>query len=195
MLRVRWCNIIVLNVRAPCEKKVMIQNTVFIRNYSTCSIIFPKYNITILLGYINAKIARKDIFKQTIGNKALHQVTKDNGVRILKLRHIKISGCYEHDIPARNIHTYTWTSRDGKIHNQIDQVLTDKKWHSYMLKVRSFREADCDTDRCLVVAKVRKRLEVNKQGAQMFDVERFNLRKLSDFWTKGSRLKCSGYRI
>jgi hypothetical protein len=50
-----------------------------------------------------------------------------------------------------------------------------------MLNVRSFREADCDTDLCLMVAKVRKRLEVNKQAAQKFDVERFNLRKLSDF--------------
>ena len=59
--------------------------------------------------------------------------------------------------------------------------MTDRKWHSYMLKVRSFRESDCGTDRCLVVAKVRKRLEVNKQAAQMFDVERFNLRTLSDF--------------
>jgi len=64
-----------------------------------------------------------------------------------------------------------------------------------MLNVRSFREADRDTDLCLVVAKVRKRLEVNKQAAQTFDVERFNLRKLRDFLPKGSRLKCGGYRI
>jgi len=34
-----------------------------------------------------------------------------------------------------------------------------------------------DTDHCLVVAKVRERLAVNKQAAQKFNVERFNLRK------------------
>jgi hypothetical protein len=50
-----------------------------------------------------------------------------------------------------------------------------------MLNVRSSREADCDTDFCLVVAKVRKQLEVNKQAVQTFDVEIFNLRKLSYF--------------
>jgi copper oxidase (laccase) domain-containing protein len=31
-----------------------------------------------------------------------------------------------------------------------------------------------------VVAKVRERLEISKQEAQMFDVERFNLKKLSE---------------
>ena len=40
VLRGRWCNIIVLNVHAPSGKKVTIQKTVFMRNYSKFSIIF-----------------------------------------------------------------------------------------------------------------------------------------------------------
>ena len=39
---------------------------------------------------------------------------------------------------------------------------------------------DCDTGHCLVAAKVRERLAVNKKLAQNFDVERFNVRNLSD---------------
>ena len=42
-----------------------------------------------------------------------------------------------------------------------------------------FRGADCDTDHCLVVAKVKERLAVSKQAAQKFDVAIFYLRKLS----------------
>jgi len=34
----------------------------------------------------------------------------------------------------------------------MDHVLIDKRRHSNILDVRSFREADCDTDHCLVVA-------------------------------------------
>jgi hypothetical protein len=53
-------------------------------------------------------------------------------------------------------------SPDGKTYNQIDQILIDKRWHSSIPDVRSFRAADCDTDHYLVVAKVRERLAVNK---------------------------------
>jgi len=81
-------------------------------------------------------------------------------------------------IPHQNIHKYTWTYPDGKTHNEIDHILINRRWHSIMLDVWSFRGADCDTDHILVVAEVRERLAVSKQGAQKFDMGRFYLRKL-----------------
>ena len=58
--------------------------------------------------------------------------------------------------------------------------MIDRRWHSSVLDVRSFRGADCDTDYYLVIAKVRDRLAVGKQAAQRFDRERFNLRELNE---------------
>ena len=54
------------------------------------------------------------------------------------------------------------------------------RWHSTVLDVRSFRGADCDTGRYLMIATVRERLVVGKQTAQRFDRQRFNFRKLNE---------------
>ena len=82
--------------------------------------------------------------------------------------------------PYLHFHKYTWSSPDGKIHNQFDDILIDRRWHSSILDVRSCRGADCDTDHYLVVAKVRESLAVSKQAVKKFDMERFNLRKLNE---------------
>ena len=65
--------------------------------------------------------------------------------------------------PHRNVRKYTRTPPDGKTNNQIDHILTDRRWHSSILNVQSFGGADCDTDHYLVVAKVMERLAVSKQ--------------------------------
>jgi len=71
----------------------------------------------------------------------------------------------------QKIHKKSCTSPDGKTHNQIDHVLTDRRWYSSVLDVRSFSGAECDTDHYLVVAKVRERLAVSKQATPKFDGE------------------------
>ena len=72
------------------------------------------------------------------------------------------------------------TSPEGKIHNQIDHILIDKRWHSNIIDVRNFRGADCDTDQYLVVVKFRERLAGSKQPTQKFNGERFNIRMLNE---------------
>jgi endonuclease/exonuclease/phosphatase family metal-dependent hydrolase len=145
---------------------------------------FPKYHMKFLLGDFSAKVGRKDIFKPTIGNESLDEISNDNGVRLVNFAASKNLRVKSTMIPHRNIYKYTSTSPDGKTHNQIDHILVGRRRHSNVLDVRSFRAADCDSDHSLVVAKFRERLAVNKQRSQRFNMERFNLNKLNEVESK-----------
>jgi hypothetical protein len=39
--------------------------------------------VKILLGDFSVKVDKEDIFKPTIGNESLHEIIKDNGVRVV----------------------------------------------------------------------------------------------------------------
>jgi hypothetical protein len=64
--------------------------------------------------------------------------------------------------------------------SQSDWSCFDRRWHSSILDVRSFRGADYDTDHYLVVGKVRERVTVSKQAAQKIEMEKFNLKELKE---------------
>jgi len=180
VLRGRWRNIIVVNVHAPSEERSDKTKDSFYEELEQVFDHFPKYHMKILLGHFNAKVERENIFKPTTGQESLHQDSNYNGVRLVNFATSKYLVVKSTMFPHRNIHKYTWTSPDGKTHNQIDHVVIDRNWHSSELDVRSFRGADCDTDHYLVIAKVRERLAVGKQAAQRFARQRFNLRKLNE---------------
>jgi hypothetical protein len=57
------------------------------------------------------------------------------------------------------------------------------RWHSYVLDVRSFRGTACDSDHCLIVAKVMDSLALSRQTTQ-FCMEKFNPHKLNKVESK-----------
>jgi hypothetical protein len=50
---------------------------------------FPKYHMKLLLEDFNAKIGREHIFKPTIENENLHEISNDNGVRAVNFTTLK----------------------------------------------------------------------------------------------------------
>jgi hypothetical protein len=154
ILRGRWCDIIVLNIHAPTEVKLMMWRTASMELECVFDK-FPKYHMKILLGDFNAKVGREDIFKPTIGNESLHEISNDNGVRLVNYATSENLRVKSTMFPHHNNHKYTWTSPDGKTHNQIGHILVDRRRHLNILDVRSYKLADCDTDQYLDVAKVR----------------------------------------
>jgi hypothetical protein len=78
-----------------------------------------------LMGDFNAKVGREDSFKLTIGNESLHEMSNDNGARVLNIvisKNLTVKGTM---FPHCNIHKYTWISPDGNTQNQIDHILLD----------------------------------------------------------------------
>jgi exonuclease III len=91
ILRGRWCNFIVLNAHAPTEDKIDDIKDRFYEELEQVFDKFPKYHMKILLGDFNTKVGREDIFKPTIGNENLHEISNDNGVRVVNFAHPTIS--------------------------------------------------------------------------------------------------------
>jgi hypothetical protein len=58
----------------------------------------------------------------------------------------------------------------------MDHILVERRWHSSVLDVPSFRGADCDTHHCLVGTEVRERLSVSKRETKKFDRNRFSVK-------------------
>jgi hypothetical protein len=81
ILRGRWCHIIVLNVHALREDKTDDVKDSFYEELERVFDKFLKYHMLILLG--DAKLGREDIYKTAIGNETLHEISNDNGVRLV----------------------------------------------------------------------------------------------------------------
>jgi exonuclease III len=117
ILRGRWCHAIVLNVHAPTEDKADDVKDSFYEELEHLFDKFPKYHTKILLGDFNAKVSNEDIFKPTIGNESLHEISNDNGVMLVNVSTSENLRVKSTVFPHRNIHKYTWTSPEGITHN------------------------------------------------------------------------------
>jgi hypothetical protein len=94
-------------------------------SYEELECVFDKYHMKILL-HFNAKVGKEDIFNRQLGMKNFHEISNDNGVRLVNYATSKNLRVKSTMFPYCNIHKYTCTSPGGKTHNQIDHILTDR---------------------------------------------------------------------
>jgi hypothetical protein len=103
----RWCHIVVLNVHARQEDKIYEVNDSFYEKLERFFDIFLKHHMKFLIGDFNANLGRKDIFKPTITNESLHEISNDNGIRIVNFATSKNLTAKSEMFPHRNILKYT----------------------------------------------------------------------------------------
>jgi hypothetical protein len=117
-LRDSWCHIIVLNVHAPTEDKTDDVKYSFYKELESVFDKFPQYHMKIRLENFNVKVVTEDISKPTIEKESLHEISNDNGGRLINSPtsiNLRVKRAM---FPRRNIHKYTWTSPDRKTHKQ-----------------------------------------------------------------------------
>ena len=122
-------------------------------------------DITILLGYMDAKVGNENTgYEQVMGKHGLGTMN-ENGELFANFcanYNLVIGGTiFSH----KKFHLSTWVSPDLKTENQIDHFCISKRFRRSLQDVRVKRGADAVTDHHLIVAKV-KCIDANQQGKE-----------------------------
>jgi len=133
-----------------------------------------------VVGDLNAKVGKENRFRPTIGPDSLHNISNNNGTRLVNFASSKgliLSSTY---FPRKDIHKHTRKSPDGRTQNQIDHILINKRHGGCIQKLRSYRRADADFDHYLLYAKLNLRLSVKWKMTSRKTRERYNVQTLEN---------------
>jgi hypothetical protein len=105
---------------------------------------------------------RLAIYYPTTGKEALHQISNENGKRLINFaasRNMVIGTIlFQH----KEIHNISWRTPDAHHFSQIDHLLIDSRHVSHLMDVRSHRYADIDSDHFLILSRIRSRISNTK---------------------------------
>jgi len=138
-LECKWGNIAVINCHAPTENKENQSKEDFYNQLERVYDSIPHRTRKIIIGDLNAKIGKEQIFKHTIGEQNLHEISNDNGNKLISFamsKNMTISSSY---FPHKEMHKQTWVSPDGHTKNQTDHVVVDEKLKHSVQDVRSYK--------------------------------------------------------
>ncbi|KAF0770345.1 craniofacial development protein 2-like [Aphis craccivora] len=175
----KFFNIAFVNAYAPSEDKSDEEKEELYSLLESTLEGIPRHCIIILLGDFNAKIGKEECFKTTTGSNSLHQLSNNNGFRLIELatgRGLKIKST---SFPHKEIHKGICRSPDSRYINQIDHVLVNARFSNSVLDVRTFRGAECGSDHFLVVGKLKVKLKRAKKRKEE-QTELFDIQKLCD---------------
>jgi len=184
ILETKWFKVAFVNAHAPTEEKNDDEKEEFYSLLETSLEDIPRGYIVILLGDFNAKIGKEECFRPIIGVHSLHQISNNNGCRLVDLatgKGLKIKSTM---FPHKEVHKGTWRSPDGRYVNQIDHILVNSRFSNCILDVRTFRGADCGSDHFLVVGKLKvtlKKIENRKENhSGLYDISKLRELKVRE---------------
>ena len=175
-LRAKFFNITVFCVYAPTEEAEDEEKDVFYTKLEEEINKVQRHDVKMILGDLNAKIGREEVYRHVIGKESLHKDSNDNGLRLIDFASGKQMIIKSTWHPRKNINKETWISPDGVTRNQIDHVIIDRRHASDIMDVRSCRGADADSDHYLVRIRYRQKNRLSKNGKKQTEQQSTILR-------------------
>jgi len=188
IVEAKFFKIAFVNAHAPSEEKSDEEKEDFYSLLEFTLKGIPRHCIIILLGDFNAKIGKEECFKTTTGSNSLHQLSNNNGCRLIELATGKGLKIKNTTFPHKEIHKGTWRSPDGRYINQIDHILVNARFSNSVLIIRTFRGAECGSDHFLVVGRLKmklKKIEKRKEKqTKLFDIQKLDDLKICEDFRK-----------
>jgi endonuclease/exonuclease/phosphatase family metal-dependent hydrolase len=154
----RFNNLSIISAHAPAEEEADEEKVKIYEVLQKVHNKIPKHDIVLIMGDLNAKIGKEDVYENVAGKHTLHETSKRNGACVCEYtiaNNMKIiSTFYQH----KRIHKGTWTSSDGNTMNQIDHVIIDANKKGVVEDIRTMRGLNCDSDHFLVKTIIKQKL-------------------------------------
>ena len=117
-----------------------------------------KHDAIITLGDFNAKLGREQLCKDIIGRHRLHDVTNNNGLRLVQYATTNSFKVLSTWFPRKG----TWKIAGTNYTNKIDHILVSEKWASDIRNVLTYRGANSDFDHVLVEVRLKQKMTRNR---------------------------------
>ncbi|XP_072943571.1 uncharacterized protein [Epargyreus clarus] len=150
------CRMNLIVVYAPTAASTENEIDVFYQNLEDTLKSFPKREITVLMGDLNAKVGSTsfdDHLRDVVGKFGLGE-RNDRGEMWLQF-------CTENSLTIMNTcfenhprRLYTWIMPGDRCRNQIDYIAIDKRWRSCIRNTKTYPGADCGSDHKLLMAEM-----------------------------------------
>ena len=115
------------------------------------------------MGDMNAKVGEDNTGLEYVMGQQGKGIRNNNGDRLVDFcmyNSLVIGGTvFKH----KEIHTLTWTSPNGKVKNQIDHIMINRKWRTSLHDVKVRRGPDVNSDHYLVIGKIRLKLTTDSK--------------------------------
>ncbi|CAM4934583.1 unnamed protein product [Rotaria socialis] len=151
---------------APTEDKSDIEKDTFYNDLQQCTLDVPPHNVLILADDLNARIGTDShtTNPRTIGKYTYHQLTDDNGNRLINYCETCNMRSTQTRFPHPKSRSWTWLHPNGKSKAQIDHILINGKWLNSIRNVRAYNTVELNSDHRIVSAKLSISLRAPKQN-------------------------------